>query len=81
MVGSRDKVFSSTAEGDPPREDVRPAVDPVDLKRRRRVASRTLLSSQRAVTPRQAQIKAESEALAQAVAAGAFSEEVCSPSW
>ena len=37
MMGSKDKVSSSTAERDPPPRDVMPAVDPVDLKRRRRV--------------------------------------------
>ena len=43
MVDSRDKVFSPTAEGHPAPSDAMPAVDPIDLKRRRRVAARTLL--------------------------------------
>ena len=45
--GSRDKVFSPTAEGDRHSGDGMPAVDLVERKRRRRVAARTLLSRKR----------------------------------
>ena len=49
-----------------------PAIDPADIKHRRRVASRTLLSGSGTARQRQEQIKAESEALEQAVAIGAL---------